>query len=115
KRLDRANFNALLKILWRQGIVRSSRWKFWPRLVQMYRQNPRGIASYVSTLAQYEHFHIYRRMVRSEIEGQIEQHLKSPPAPLRASSEKTPVTPDGRGGLNLPILATHEPAAMAHG
>ena len=37
----------------------------------MLRHNRRGIGSFVSTLAQAEHFLVYREMVRNEIEAKL--------------------------------------------
>ncbi len=111
KKLDRENRNALLTIVWRQGILRKSRWKFWILLYRMFRHNPGGIGSYLSTCAQFEHFYVYRELVRTEIEAQIESHARIPPvsipavvpesAPTRASAIPAKASSD----LNLPVVA----------
>ncbi len=93
KKLDCKNLNALLRVVWRQGILRRSRWRFWGHLYQICCRNPGGIGSYLSTCAQFEHFHVYRKLVRTEIEAQIESHLKAPPALIPAPSAT--VTTDG--------------------
>ena len=84
KPLDRKNLNALLRVVWRQGVLRRSRWKFWGYLYQMCRRNPGGVGSYLSVCGQFEHFHDYRKFVRIEIEAQIESHVKSPPVLIPA-------------------------------
>jgi radical SAM superfamily enzyme YgiQ (UPF0313 family) len=80
KRMNLLHLRALLLILWRQGVVRSSRWRFWKRLYQIYRIYPRGVGSFISTCAQAEHFLDYRRRVRSDIRRQV-QALREHPAP----------------------------------
>lgn len=46
---------AILTIAWRQGVLRKTRWQFWGNLFNMYRYNPGGITSYLSTCAQIKH------------------------------------------------------------
>jgi len=75
KKLDKAGRNALLKIIYRQGVLRETRWLFWKQLVQMLRHNKKGIGSYLSTCAQAEHFLSYREMVKREINAALEKHL----------------------------------------
>jgi hypothetical protein len=79
KRMNLLHLRALLLILWRQGVARSSRWRFWKRLYQIYRIYPRGVGSFISTCAQAEHFLDYRRRVRSDIRRQV-QALREQPA-----------------------------------
>lgn len=111
KKLDRENRRALASIIWRQGILRKSRWKFWSHLWQMYRRNPGGIGSYLSTCAQFEHFHIYRKLVRTEIEEQIESHTRQPSARIPAVSDREApssapvVSVQPSRGLELPVLS----------
>jgi radical SAM superfamily enzyme YgiQ (UPF0313 family) len=71
KKLDSANRKALAKIIWRQGIVRETRFKFWVNLYRISRVNRGGIGSYLSTCAQAEHFLAYRKNVRKQIETQM--------------------------------------------
>ncbi len=83
---------ALLIICWRQGVVRKTRWKFWPYLFSMYKHNPRGIPSYLSVCAQIEHFLEYRQIIKDKIEMQLAEFLAEE-AKLEQSSvqEKTPI------------------------
>ena len=38
---------ALLKLIWRQGIVADFRWQFWRQLVGVYRHNPSRLHKYL--------------------------------------------------------------------
>jgi radical SAM superfamily enzyme YgiQ (UPF0313 family) len=74
KKFNWPNLRALLVVAWRQGFVRRTRLRFWRHLYGMYRRNPGGIGSYLSTCAHSEHFLEYRVRVRKMIEVQIQQH-----------------------------------------
>ena len=65
----------VLLLCWKQGVVRKTRWKFWPYLFNICRHNPGGIISYLITCAYAEHFSEYRHVVRSQIEQQLAQFL----------------------------------------
>jgi radical SAM superfamily enzyme YgiQ (UPF0313 family) len=71
KKVSWVTIRAFLTIAWRQGVVRSTRWKFWWNLVQMLRHNPGGVSSYLAVCAQIEHFLEYRYIVRDQIEAQL--------------------------------------------
>jgi radical SAM superfamily enzyme YgiQ (UPF0313 family) len=62
---------ALFLVIWRQGIVRSTRWKFWHHLVGILVYNPKVFDHYLSVCAQNEHFMEYRDIVRQEIGEQL--------------------------------------------
>jgi radical SAM superfamily enzyme YgiQ (UPF0313 family) len=62
---------ALLLVIWRQGILRSTRWKFWHHLVGILVHNPKVFDHYLSVCAQNEHFMDYREIVRQEIASQL--------------------------------------------
>ena len=98
RRLDRATLRALLIVFWRQGIKRKSRFVFWKRLWQMYRKNPGGVASYLGTCSQAEHFLLYRELVRTEISQQLAAWQKAPPT--SASGETVARSPP----RPLPVL-----------
>ncbi len=70
-----AAIRALLTIAWRQGIVRKTRWKFWPYLFHIMRAKPNNWQHYLSICALGEHFLDYRQMVRSQIESQLQDYL----------------------------------------
>lgn len=105
KKLDGRNVRALLTIFWRQGVIRKTRGIFWTRLYQMYRRNPGGISSYLTTCAQSEHFLSYRELVRAEIADQLarqgEPVQSRPDAAVEVAVFAKTVT-----GRSLPILAS---------
>jgi radical SAM superfamily enzyme YgiQ (UPF0313 family) len=86
------NIHALLVILYRQGFVRETRFQFWRQLYRMWRVNPGGLSSYVSTCAHAEHLLEYRQRVRQMIADQLKQNLsafdKVPNPPSAAPSER---------------------------
>ena len=66
---------ALAIVIWRQGIKRSTRWKFWHHLFSMIKHNPSIAEHYLATCAHIEHFMEYRQIVRDQIESQLEEFL----------------------------------------
>jgi hypothetical protein len=93
KKLNWLVIRALLIICWRQGIVRKTRWQFWRNLFSMYRHNPGGLSSYLSTCAQIEHFLDYRQIVKEQIEDQLAEFLAQEAKRKQYSPEvKTPMT-----------------------
>ncbi len=65
----------VLILFWMQGVVRKTRWKFWPYLFNICRHNPGGVISYLIVCAYAEHFSEYRYVVRSQIQQQLELFL----------------------------------------
>ncbi|MCX6539167.1 MAG: B12-binding domain-containing radical SAM protein [Acidobacteria bacterium] len=63
---------ALIRILWRQGLARRTRWRFWHHLVSISRHNPGALADYVTVCALNEHFLVFRRLVRRGIDVQLD-------------------------------------------
>jgi Domain of unknown function (DUF4070) len=66
---------ALLIVIWRQGIKRETRWKFWHHLFSILKHNPGVIEHYISACAHNEHFLEYRQIVRDQIESQLAEYL----------------------------------------
>ncbi|MBN3882150.1 MAG: DUF4070 domain-containing protein [Nostoc sp.] len=66
---------ALLIVIWRQGIKRETRWKFWHHLFSILKRNPGVIEHYISACAHNEHFLEYRQIVRDQIESQLAEYL----------------------------------------
>ena len=66
---------AFLIILWRQGIKRPTRWKFWHHLFSILKHNPGVAEHYLATCAHNEHFLEYRQIVREQIESQLTEYL----------------------------------------
>ena len=65
------DLRALAIVVWRQGIKRNTRWRFWGALAGMARHNPARLTGFISILAHSEHFLEYRQIVRREIEEQL--------------------------------------------
>lgn len=61
----------LLKIIWKQGMLRSTRFVFWKYLWGMWKHNRGGIGNYLSFSLFIEHFLPYRKTVKKEIEEQL--------------------------------------------
>ncbi|WP_414551325.1 B12-binding domain-containing radical SAM protein [Anabaena sp. CCY 0017] len=86
---------ALLIVIWRQGIVRETRWKFWHHLFSILKRNPGVLEHYISVCAHNEHFLEYRQIVREQIESQVAAYLaqgkEEPyvPVPAKKAEEKT--------------------------
>ncbi len=66
---------ALATVIWRQGIKRETRWKFWHHLFGILKHNPAVFEHYLSTCAHNEHFLEYRQIVREQIESQLAEYL----------------------------------------
>jgi radical SAM superfamily enzyme YgiQ (UPF0313 family) len=66
---------ALLIVIWRQGIKRETRWKFWHHLFSIIKHNPQVAEHYLATCAHNEHFLEYRQIVRDQIESQLAAYL----------------------------------------
>ena len=66
---------AVATVFWNQGVVRKTRWTFWPYLFSIYRHNPGGLLSYLVVCSYAEHFIEYRYEVRSQIEQQLEAFI----------------------------------------
>ena len=66
---------AFLTVIWRQGIKRETRWKFWHHLFSILKRNPRVTEHYLAACAHNEHFLEYRQIVRDQIESQLAVYL----------------------------------------
>lgn len=69
------DLRALLIVVWRQGIKRKTRWKFWHHLFSIIKRNPGVWEHYLTVCAHNEHFLEYRQIVRDEIERQLDEFL----------------------------------------
>ncbi len=65
------DIKAMFILLWRLGIRYPCRKKFWMRLLCILKENPGGLVSFLSVLAQLEHFMAYRKIVRDQIQAQL--------------------------------------------
>jgi radical SAM superfamily enzyme YgiQ (UPF0313 family) len=65
------DLKALAIVIWRQGIKRKTRWKFWHHLFSIIKNNPAVWEHYLTLCAHNEHFLEYRQIVRDNIEAQL--------------------------------------------
>jgi radical SAM superfamily enzyme YgiQ (UPF0313 family) len=79
---------ALSIVIWRQGLKRDTRGRFWRYLFGMARQNPAMLEQFIVVLAHNEHFMEYRAIVQKEIREQLES---LPPEESSNSRELQPV------------------------
>ena len=75
KLTDWVTLKALFTVLWRQGVLRKTRWTFWIYLVDILRNNPKVFDHYISLCGHLEHFYEYRQIVRDQIETQLAEYL----------------------------------------
>lgn len=66
---------ALAIVIWRQGIKRDTRWKFWHHLFGIIRHNPAVWEHYLTLCAHNEHFLEYRQIVKQQIEDQLAEFI----------------------------------------
>lgn len=93
KRISWVDLRALAIVVWRQGLRRNTRWRFWRALLGMARHNPARFTGFISILAHSEHFLEYRKIVRQEIEEQIAALPPDPPlAPVVAAPVLVPTS-----------------------
>ena len=81
------DLKALSIVVWRQGIKRNTRTRFWRYLLGMARNNPALLEQFLSMLAHNEHFLEYRSIVQREICEQLEA---LPPEEPTAAKELQP-------------------------
>ncbi len=77
------SIRALLILVWRQGIVRETRFMFWHHLFSLLRHRSVVVTPYLTACACFEHFLEYRQIVREQITAQLEVYLAA------QKSEKT--------------------------
>jgi radical SAM superfamily enzyme YgiQ (UPF0313 family) len=64
-----------LTLIWRQGVIRSTRWKFWHHLLKVMQHKPALLTKFLITCAYGEHFLSYRQVVRDQLEQQLAEFL----------------------------------------
>lgn len=69
------DIKALAIVVWRQGIKRDTRWKFWHHLFSIIKNNPAVWEHYLTLCAHNEHFMEYREIVKAQIEAQLKEYL----------------------------------------
>ncbi|GCE65020.1 hypothetical protein OMCYN_00944 [cyanobiont of Ornithocercus magnificus] len=65
------DIQALTIVIWRQGMRRSTRWRFWRYILGIRRRNPALLEQFLIVLAHNEHFIEYRTIVQQEIRDQL--------------------------------------------
>ncbi|MCX6544318.1 MAG: B12-binding domain-containing radical SAM protein [Acidobacteria bacterium] len=76
---------ALIRIFWRQGLARNTRWRFWHHLVSIARHNSGALSDYVTTCALSEHFLVFRQLVRRDLDAQLMKMCASEVSPAPSS------------------------------
>ncbi|MFC1833194.1 B12-binding domain-containing radical SAM protein [Thermodesulfobacteriota bacterium] len=64
-RITISELKAVLRVIWRQGIVRPSRWLFWKYVIAFVLNCPQQITRYFSTFVLAEHYYEYRHTISS--------------------------------------------------
>jgi radical SAM superfamily enzyme YgiQ (UPF0313 family) len=73
------------RIIWRQGLVRRTRWRFWHHLASIVFHDRGLLAQYVTVCALNEHFLRFRQTVRRDIDAQLNA-MADAPAPSAAAA-----------------------------
>ncbi len=85
------DLRALSIVVWRQGVQRDTRFRFWRSLATVARRNPKCLEQFLVTLAHNEHFQEYRGVVTKEIQEQLASLPPEPPStPAKAPRELQP-------------------------
>jgi radical SAM superfamily enzyme YgiQ (UPF0313 family) len=82
------DIRALAIVIWRQGVKRNTRWRFWRALWTITRANPGVFEQFLVVLAHNEHFQEYRGIVTREIQEQLDALPPEPPTASRRSSRE---------------------------
>lgn len=78
RRLTMVELRFFLAICWRQGVLRSTRWRFWWQLVAIALQKPHVFYDYLIALGVGEHFFNFRHEVKAQLEEQLEELQEQP-------------------------------------
>lgn len=78
-------------ICWRQGVVRSTRWRFWWQLIAIALNKPALLYDYLTTLGVGEHFFNFRYEVRAQLRTKLAT-LKQVQQQERESYQLEPVS-----------------------
>jgi hypothetical protein len=69
--ITRTEVQLFLAICWRQGILRSTRFRFWWQLLAVAHYKPRLLYDYLVALGIGEHFFSYRHVIKAQLEEQL--------------------------------------------
>jgi len=92
--ITREEWRLFWKLVWRQGVVRSVRFRFWWQLMVVAIRKRRLLPEYLATLGIGEHFFNYRYEVRAQLEHQLEMLKQSQAKVLDAESDQREITGD---------------------
>ena len=101
------------RILWRQGVARRTRWRFWHHLASILRRRPGSLVHYVTVCALNEHFLKFRQVVRRDIGAQLEA-MTDPRRPTVWRSNRGSVSKDDieQGAADGEAAGTRDPPAL---
>lgn len=81
------DIRALSIVIWRQGVKRNTRFRFWKSLATIAMRNPQLLEQFLVVLAHNEHFQEYRGVVTKEIQDQMLALPPEPPASAELNRE----------------------------
>lgn len=81
------DIRALSIVIWRQGVKRNTRFRFWKSLATIAMRNPQLLEQFLVVLAHNEHFQEYRGVVTKEIQDQMLALPLEPPAAAELNRE----------------------------
>ncbi|BAU41892.1 B12-binding domain-containing radical SAM protein [Leptolyngbya sp. O-77] len=67
----RTEWRLFSALCWRQGVLRSTRFRFWWQLLAIALTKPRLLYDYLVALGTGEHFFQYRHVVKAQLEAQL--------------------------------------------
>ena len=70
--ITKTEWRLLWAVCWRQGVLRSTRFRFWWQLAAIAFSKPQLLYDYFTTLGVGEHFFKYRYEVREQLRSQLE-------------------------------------------
>jgi hypothetical protein len=78
---------ALLRVVWRQGVKRETRWLFWHHLASIVARNPNVLGHYLAVCAHNEHYLEYRETIRNDLEARLAEDRSFPAAAVTRSDD----------------------------
>lgn len=79
--IDWHEVRLFLSICWRQGILRSTRWRFWYQMLVIAVRKPHLFYDYFTALGIGEHFFTFRHEVKANLEEQLALFKATEPSP----------------------------------
>jgi len=71
----------VLRLIWRQGLLRGSRGLFWARLAGLASRRPQALGDFLWLLLAEEHMLVYQREMHRQVEAQLASPLLRAPGP----------------------------------